>query len=159
MTGEEKRQRLKEQYKRDLQLRKEFLDKAKGMRPQAKINQSLNEMMDAFKDDSEEWIGKLNEGSALSEAKFEMALDSAAEAEKELESLAHEAEMEKLRARKLVEEMKRDLGMLEDEPSIEIDIEATPEEVQAEAATQDPKDAPADLPEPKPKPGKTMGDF
>ncbi|MFK7970742.1 MAG: hypothetical protein AB8F95_10255 [Bacteroidia bacterium] len=158
MTGEEKRKLLKEQYKRDLQLRKEFLDKAKAMRPQARINKSLNEMMDAFNDDSDEWIAKLDGDTALTEAKFEMALDSAAEAERELETLAHEAELEKLNARKLVEQMKRDMGLLEDEPSIEIEIEGSEDEIKSEIEAAQ-ADEPVKLPEPKPKPGKTMGDF
>ena len=158
MTGEEKRKLLKEQYKRDLQLRKEFLDKAKAMRPTSRINKSLNEMMEAFNDDSDEWIGKLDEDSALTEAKFEMALDAAADAEKELTTLAHEAELEKLRARKLVEQMKRDMGLLVDEPTIEIEIEGSEDEIKSEVeAAKD--DEPVDLPPPKPKPGKTMGDF
>jgi hypothetical protein len=128
------------------------------MRPQARINKSLNEMMEAFNDDSDEWIAKLDGDTALTEAKFEMALESAAEAEKELETLAHEAELEKLNARKLVEEMKRELGLLEEEPTIEIEIEGSEEEIKSEIEAAK-EDAPAPSPEPKPKPGKTMGDF
>ena len=119
MTGEEKRKKLKEEmkaaYKRDLQKKKEFLEKRKTLRHTQKMNGAIGEIISGLtSDDSDDWIEKINQETALSEAKTEMALDDASEVAKELESLAKEAEIEKFSASQLVEDMKREMGMIED---------------------------------------------
>lgn len=169
MTGEEKRREMKEQYKRDLKLRKEFLEKAKTLRSQQNINKAISEMMEGMNDDSDDWINQLNQETALTEAKFEMALDQAKEAEQKLKDIANEAEMKRLQAESLVQQMKRDMGLL---PEIEIEVEAETTEVEAETETEataptDQADSPEtsegvgigeEPPSPEP-PRKTLGDF
>ena len=162
MTGEEKRNILKEQYKRDLQKRKEFLENVKNLRHQNNINKALGEMLEGMNDDSDDWINQLNQETALSEAKFEMALDQATEAEQKLENIAKEAEMQRINAENLVEQMKRDMGLLPEEapadpvvseenaPSASTETESV-EESSNEDSSEEP---PAPLP-----PEKTMGDF
>lgn len=120
MTGEEKRRLLKEQmkaeYKKDLQKRKEFLEGAKRMRNSQKINEAVSDLMKGFEqDDSEEWIEKLNQGSALSEAKMDLMLDDASSTAQELDKLAKEAEAEKFSADQLLKEMKKEMGLLPEE--------------------------------------------
>ena len=138
MTGEEKRRLLKEQmkaeYKQDLQKRKEFLEGAKRLRHSQKMNDAVSDLMKGFEDDSDEWIEKLNQGSALSEAKMDMMLDSASSTSRELDKLAKEAEAEKFSAENLLKEMKKEMGLLPQE-------EEQPEE------------------KPKENPGKSLGDF
>ncbi len=164
MTNEEKRQQLKEQYKQDLKLRKEFLEKARNLQKQNKINQALGNMLEGFKDDSDDWIQKLNEDSALSEAKFEMALDAAAEREKQIEQMAKEAEMEKINALNMVEQMKREMGLLPDEPTeepttVEVSASDSVEETsQSETAEENPDTSEAPI-DPVTRPKKTLGDF
>lgn len=167
MTGEEKRRQMKEQYKRDLKLRKEFLDKAKNLRNQQNINKAISEMMDGMKDDSEDWINQLNQETALTEAKFDVALDEAKAAEQKLKDIANEAEMKRIQAESLVEQMKRDMGLL---PELEVEEEDTEEEASDEIANSDEENGESeeksDMPEatgeepPSPKPPrKTLGDF
>ncbi len=153
MTGEEKRRELKEQYKRDLKMRKDFLEKAKSLRSQQNINKALSEMMEGMKDDSDEWINQLNQDTALTEAKFEMALDQAQEAEQKLKDIANEAEMKRIQAESLVSQMKREMGLL---PPVEIEVEAEVENTEeANTSTEEQGDEP-----PSPQaPQKTMGDF
>ena len=115
MTNEEKRQQLKEQFKHDLRKRKEFLEKVKGLRHMRKLNNAVSEITGALNDDTDEWIDKLNQGAALDEARFELALDDAGTSESQLEKLAREAEAERFNAQQLVEEMKEQMKKLEDD--------------------------------------------
>lgn len=121
MTGEEKRRRLKEQikaeYKQELKTRKDMLESAKRMRHTAKMNQAIQGLTDGLNDDSDEWIDRLNRESALTEAKMEMSLDGALDGDgvDKLEKLAKEAEAEKFSALQMVEQMKREMGILEEE--------------------------------------------
>jgi len=156
MTGEEKRRQLKEQYKRDLKMRKEFLEKAKSLRSQQNINKALGEMLDGLNDDSEDWINQINQETALTEAKFEMAMDEAAAAEEQIKNIANEAEMKRIQAESLVQQMKREMGLLEEEETtteVEVsnEVEASTEATAGDAEDQEP-------PAPQP-PRKTMGDF
>ncbi|MDX1906665.1 MAG: hypothetical protein SF053_06485 [Bacteroidia bacterium] len=150
MTGEEKRRLLKEQmkaeYKQDLVQRKEFLEKVKQLRETQKLNNALTDMVAGLEDDSDAWIGKLNEASALAEAKVDMALDSALSTYDKLEALAKQAELEKLSAAQLVEQMKREMGLLPPE---------TPATPSPEVPAQEQK--PADPADTQSK--KRMGDF
>ncbi|MEZ4849559.1 MAG: hypothetical protein R3B93_13255 [Bacteroidia bacterium] len=120
MTGEEKRKQLKEEmkaaYKRDLQKRKEFQEKMKTLRHTQKMNNAIGEIISGLtSDDSDEWIDKLNRDTVLSEAKTEMALDDVLEEGKELDKLKKQAEAEKFSASRLVEEMKKEMGMIDEE--------------------------------------------
>lgn len=111
MTGEEKRKQLKEQFKRDLKLKKEFLAKAKKLRQMQNINKALGDLESQTKDDSDDLIAQLNQETALTEAKLEMAMDEAHEQQKKLEMLAKEAEMAKISAMNMVDEMKKEMGL------------------------------------------------
>ena len=144
MTGEEKRKKLKEEmkasYKRDLQKKKEFQEKMKTLRHTQKMNGAIGEIINGLtSDDSDDWINKLNQETALSEAKTEIALDQASEMAKELEKLEKQAEVEKFSASQLVEEMKKEMGLVEDE--------VKPEEEKSEKPKEDEG------------PKKTLGDF
>ena len=160
MTGEEKRQALKEQYKKDLRLRKEFLEKTKKLKQMRNVNQAMGSMIEGMKDDSDEWIEKLNQGTALSEAKLDIALDQAATEEESLNSLAKEIEMEKMNAQLMVEQMKREMGLI---PTIEVeadeeeDDEVEVDTTETKSKKKSSKEKPAE--EEPPVPGKTMGDF
>ena len=120
MTDEERRklekERMKEEFKQDLKLRQEFLNKVKESRNTQMLNDAVSNIVSAFGgDDSDEWIGKLNQETALNEAKVDMALENAATVHQELDRLAKQAEMEKLAAQQLVEQMKRQMGLIPEE--------------------------------------------
>jgi hypothetical protein len=173
MTGEEKRRQLKEQYKRDLKLRKEFLEKAKTLRHQGRINKALGDMLEGMNDDSQDWIDQLNQETALSEAKFDLFVDQASEAEKKAEQIAKEAEMQRIQAESMVEKMKREMGLLPEESEKkesekEEEAEETTEpkneatEIEVEEGEEKEEDLPSsqqEPPAPKPPRRKRMGDF
>ena len=155
MTGEEKRKRLKEQlkaqYKKDLQLRKEFLNKAQNLKKSQKLNDTISDIVGSLEDDTDSWIEQMNEGSALSEAKLDVMLDQASETSRELDRLAKEAEMQKIEAEDLVTQMKREMGLITEEPEPPAAKDGT-----AKKPTQE------EAPEAKKKPKKTqkkLGDF
>ncbi|MEM7514272.1 MAG: hypothetical protein AAF388_25325, partial [Bacteroidota bacterium] len=159
MTGEEKRRQLKEQYKKDLKLRKEFLEKAKKLRNMSNVNKALTEMTDGLTDDSDEWISKINQETALTEAKLEMALDEASETQQKLEDLAKEAEMEKFSASEMVKQMKRELGMEVEEEEAEEEAKAEAKEGEEAASTEEGTKSTEDTPEESDQGPKTMGDW
>ncbi|MEM8900531.1 MAG: hypothetical protein AAGC85_20620 [Bacteroidota bacterium] len=160
MTGEEKRRQLKEQYKKDLKLRKEFLEKAKKLRNMSNVNKALTEMTDGLTDDSDDWISKINQETALTEAKLEMALDEASETQQKLEDLAKEAEMEKFSASEMVKQMKRELGMeVEEEEATEEETKAEAKEGEEAASTEEGAESTEDTPEESDQGPKTMGDW
>ncbi len=148
MTGEEKRKILKEQYKKELQLRKEYLEKVERLRKLKNVTGALTSMEGALNDDSEDWIGKIDHETAIMEAKTEMALDSQAAVEQQIQQLEQEVQMEKITAKDLVEQMKREMGLLPETEENPDDTEAKTQDKEGEEKT--PKDAP---------PRKTMGDF
>lgn len=150
MTGEEKRRKLKEQFKRDLKMRQEYLEKVKKLRQMRNVNKALTDMTDAFNDDSDQWIEQLNQGTALSEAKLDMALEQEQRAQQKLEDLANQAEQEKLNAKNMVEQMKREMGMASEEETQEA---VSPEETQAEQNASE-GEAPEDQ-----SGKKTLGDW
>lgn len=155
MTGEEKRRQLKEQYKAELAKRKEILDQAKKLRKMQRINHALNEMKAALNDDSDEWIEQLNRESALTEAKLDVMMDSTQQVEKKIETLAMEAERERLSAENLVKQMKRELGMAdESEDETKAGTEEETENAQKSGAPEEEENT-TDSPPQK----KTLGDF
>ncbi|MEM6263333.1 MAG: hypothetical protein AAGI38_12550 [Bacteroidota bacterium] len=151
MTGEEKRKQLKEQYKQDLKKRKEFLNKVKGARNMNTMNKAVGGILDGLNDDSKDWIDKLNEETALTDAKMDMALEGSGSTLEAVEQLAKEAEAKALTAQQMVEQMKREMG-LAPEP------EAVDQEEGEGAASTDKAAEEASAETPK-KPGKTLGDF
>jgi hypothetical protein len=74
LSGEEKRAKLKEQYKNELLLKKQFLDKLESRRHINNINNALEKMLKIGTDDMDLEIEKLNAESALAAAKLELAL-------------------------------------------------------------------------------------
>lgn len=130
-TGEEIRQKMKEEYKKDLRARKEFAGKVEELRKQQKLTKAIVEITEAGKDDSDEWIDKLNQETALNEAKAEMAIDSvemAAEIAKKEEAFAmSEAEMEKIQAKEMVAQMKAQMAGESDLPKTNVEVEAKAE--------------------------------
>ena len=148
MTGEEKRRQLKEQYKRDLLARKEFLDKAKQLRKSQKMNQAITEITSSLNmEDTDAWIEHLNRESAITEAKMELSLDLAQESgEDVLKAQAMEAEQQKLSAEMLVLQMKKEMGLIKEEPTPEPKAADAPEASESEEA-------------PKAPPKRKLGDF
>lgn len=113
-TGEEMRQKMKEQYKQDLRKRKEFLDSVKEYKRTKTLSDAVVDISNAAtQDDTDVWIEKVNEKSAITEAKMEMALDSSVDVEivppKQEVSAATEAEMRKIQAAELVRQMKAEM--------------------------------------------------
>lgn len=149
MTGEEKRRLLKEQYKRDLLARKEFLEKAKQLRKSQKMTGAITEITSSLNmDDTDVWIEHLNRESAITEAKMEVSMDLAKEAGEDLlKAQVSEAEQQKLSAELLVLQMKKEMGLIDEVP------QPAAEEPAAEAS-EDVKE------EEKPSPPKRkLGDF
>lgn len=113
-TGEEIRQKMKEEFKKDLRARKEFQSKVEELRKQQKLTNAIVEITEAGNDDSQVWIDKLNQETALNEAKAEMAVESvemAAEEQKKAEAFAmSEAEMRKIAAQEMVAQMKAEMA-------------------------------------------------
>lgn len=107
LSGEEKRRRMKEEFKKDLQLRQEFLEKVKGLRHSQRINRALEDMNQ--QDDTQDWIDKLNGETAFMEAKTEIALEAEKSLGDSADFLKHEAELQKAVAESMVEKMKQDL--------------------------------------------------
>ena len=160
MTGEERRKKLKEelkaQYKKDLMLRKEFMEKASRLKQSQKMNQTISELVGSLEDDSDDWIEQLNRDSAVTEAKLDVMLEEASETSKELDRLAKEAEAQKFAAKSLVDQMKIEMGLKpkEKKPAPQGEKKADPPAAE-EAGTE--KKAPAPPPEKKPK--KSLGDI
>lgn len=73
LTPEEKRQKMKEEFKKDLMARKEFLQKLQALKQQKKLTDALESMTP--EDDTDDWIRKLNEESGVSDAKIDMILE------------------------------------------------------------------------------------
>lgn len=159
MSSEEKRRLLKEQYKRDFQKRKEFLKDVEKYKHSKKLNDAIQNITSGLtNEDSDDWISKLNEETALTEAKMEMAIDEAKEQQQMLEQLAKEAEMEKLQALDLVEKMKQQMGLSskkETQPETEDTVDSKDNtNVNSESKKSDSSDD-----DKKPPFKKTMGDF
>lgn len=76
LSSEEQRERMKEEYKRELKARKEFLGKVNTLKQQQTLLNAMEGMQ--YEDDSDEWINKLNQETAMREAKTEMAMESTA---------------------------------------------------------------------------------
>ncbi|MFW5658999.1 MAG: hypothetical protein ACOCZ8_03345 [Bacteroidota bacterium] len=75
LSGAEERERLKQVYLKELRLRKQFLQKMRSGRQLGRIANELEKMVSMQHDDTDEWIRKLEEGTAIDEAKLEIALE------------------------------------------------------------------------------------
>lgn len=146
---EEERQKLKEQIKQeelaDLKQRKAFLNKVNELKKQQPLVNALTEienMASGEGDDTNDWLNLLNQDTALMEAKTDMALTLEEEKQQKLNAISNQMEMEKINAQKLVEDMKRSMGLL------------PPEEL-----TLDSNTSVSDEPEIKPQNKKMLGDF
>jgi len=162
MTGEEKRRQLKEQYKQELRTRKEFLEKAKKLRKMQRINEALSEINKAMDDDTDEWIRKLNEEAALTEAKMEMFIDQATPSleHDKMEDLAVEAERARLSAEEMVKQLKREMGLLKNETKPSTTDQASQQKSSLKKSVeQENKDHPASDEDQLPPQKKTLGDF
>lgn len=125
LSGEEKRRLMKEQFKQELKGRKDFIQKVENLRKLQNINKALDNMN--YQDDSDEWIGKLNQESAFTEAKMEIALESASSVQ---EGVANEKDIEKFVAEELVKQLKREIAIekgeiLPEEPAAKTAADAT----------------------------------
>lgn len=139
LSGEEQRAQMKEAYKRDLKLRKQFLEDVKEHKRQKTLTDAVIEITSANEqDDTDVWVEKLNQKSAVSEAKMEMAMDSvsisSSPAVDEQARLAmSDAEIRKLKAQELVAQMKAEMENASkpltpqpEVPSVEVSL-STPE--------------------------------
>jgi hypothetical protein len=125
-SGEEIRQKMKEEYKKDLRARKEFLGKVEELRQKQQLTNAFVEITEAGNDDTDEWIAKINQETALNEAKAEVAYESAQMAEedrKKAEEMAMtEAEMQKIAAKEMVERMKAEMaGEIVEKPESKVE--------------------------------------
>ncbi|MBX7242233.1 MAG: hypothetical protein K1X92_10825 [Bacteroidia bacterium] len=136
MTSEEYRNMLKEQYKKELREKKQFLDKVDQLKKQQTLMNAIENMKP--EDDSEDWVNKLNEETAFMEAKTELALTLQEEQKKQLESMEHQVELEKLAAQQLILEMKKQMGLIEDKPEVKPETENTQPEIKNESQTPPP---------------------
>jgi hypothetical protein len=75
LSGEEKRAKLREEYKRELLERKKIQEQLQAAQKMGPIQKALDQILN-FNDDTEEWINKLNQSSAQTEARLDIALDS-----------------------------------------------------------------------------------
>lgn len=123
MTSEEYRNMLKEQYKKDLRERKQFIQKVQELKKQEPLLKAIEGLK--VEDDSDEWIEKLNQQTAFMDAKTELAADAIAEQQQKQEQVHSEAELQKIAAQQLLLEMKRQMGLLPPEEPVNL-VEKTP---------------------------------
>lgn len=141
LSGEEKRQKMKEQFKKELREKKEFLEKVKGLRRVTSINKALEDMVPT--DDSQDWIDKLNQETAFNDAKMEMALETAnqkaADAATEAENVMDDAEIQKITAEEMVRKMKEEMAAERSMLNVEVqtDGDVTEKEIPEEDEPSD----------------------
>lgn len=76
-SGEEERERLKQEYKEHYRKIKEAKERLKQTEKKGRIAQALNDMnADEILGSVDEFLGKVRDKVNLSEAKFDMAMDS-----------------------------------------------------------------------------------
>jgi hypothetical protein len=145
LSGEEQRAKMKEEYKKDLQKRKQFLEDVKEHKRQKTLTDAVISITSANEnDDTDVWVEKLNQESAITEAKMEMALDSSGMSssspvadEKERLALS-DAEIRKIKAAELVAQMKAEMSGQSnpqsnpEPPKVELKKEPTPETKQVD---------------------------
>lgn len=81
LSGEEKRAKLKEEYKKELEARRAFLDRVEEKRKTAGAEKALADLLGLTEsnpllgDDTDNWIEKLKTSAATAEAKIDMMLE------------------------------------------------------------------------------------
>lgn len=110
LSSEEQRERMKEEYKRELKARKEFLGKVNTLKQQQTLLNAMEGMQ--YEDDSDEWINKLNQETAMREAKVEMAMDTIGEdiPVEIVPPQVSEEELKKIAAAEAVRKMKEQMA-------------------------------------------------
>jgi len=133
---------------RKIQEAKEALRASERAEWQARVADTLEQFevggVDATHD---EMINRINEEAAKNEARMELALDSI-----DTQSMEIEANAEKLRARELVDQFKREMNK-----GVESDGEKEPEPKREETTSQSDKSIEIEEPEEKEEPSKTVG--
>ena len=130
-SSEEERERLKKEYKEHYRKIKEAKERLKQSEKKGKIAQALNNMnADEILGSVDEFLGKVREKVNISEAKFDMAMDSLEDEElsdtaRKAKQQEHEEELKKQRAKYTMKQVKAEMGMLDSE------IEKTADELQA----------------------------
>ncbi len=130
-SGEEERERLKQEYKEHYRKIKEAKERLKATEKKGKIAQALDNMnADEILGSVDEFLGKVREKVNISEAKYEMAMDSfedeeLSDAARKAKQQEHEEELKKKRAKDTLKQVKAEMGMLYSE------IEKTADELKA----------------------------
>ena len=75
LSGAEERERLKQVYLKELRLRKQFLKKMRSGRQLSRVANEMEKLVGMQQDDTDDWIRKLEQGTAVDEAKLEIALE------------------------------------------------------------------------------------
>ena len=101
LSGEEKRARLKADYKKELLERKQIQAQIESSKRMSTIQNAMDKILN-INDDTEDWIQKLNQTAAMAEAKLEMALglDAPVEAKQPAETPQSSAPTEPLAEKK-----------------------------------------------------------
>lgn len=105
LSGEEKRKKMKEQFKKELLQDLEFKRKVQQMKKMSEIQKALESMN--YEDDTDEWINKLNEKAAISDAKLEIAFD---DIEQKAKDNKLEDELNKIIAEEIVNKTKSEMS-------------------------------------------------
>lgn len=130
-SGEEERERLKEEYKEHYRKIKEAKERLKATEKKGKIAQALNNMnTDELLGSVDEFLGKVREKVNFSEAKFDIAMDSLddediSDTAQKARQQEHEEEIKKQKAKDTLKQVKAEMGMLYSE------IEKTADEIHA----------------------------
>lgn len=130
-SGEEERERLKQEYKEHYRKIKEAKERLKQTEKKGRIAQALNDMnADEILGSVDEFLGKVRDKVNLSEAKFDMAMDSLededlSETARRANQQERDEEIKKQKAKETLKQVKAEMGMLYSE------IEKTADEIQA----------------------------
>lgn len=130
-SGEEERERLKQEYKEHYRKIKEAKERLKQTEKKGRIAQALNDMnADEILGSVDEFLGKVRDKVNLSEAKFDMAMDSLededlSETARKANQQERDEEIKKQKAKETLKQVKAEMGMLYSE------IEKTADEIQA----------------------------
>ncbi len=130
-SGEEERERLKQEYKEHYRKIKEAKERLKATEKKGKIAQALNDMnADELLGTVDEFLGKVREKVNLSEAKFDMAMDSLEDEDlsdtaQKVKQQERDEEIKKQKAKDTLKQVKAEMGMLYSE------IEKTADETHA----------------------------
>jgi len=130
-SGEEERERLKQEYKEHYRKIKQAKERLKQTEKKGKIAQALDNMnADELLGTVDEFLGKVREKVNLSEAKLDIAMDSMededfSETARKAKQEELDEEIKKQKARDTLKQVKAEMGMLYSE------IEKTADEMQA----------------------------